>query len=306
MKFKLPDLSSKNARKRAKIILLISLASFVGILTLTFSYFTTSGSCTILCHSMRPQEASWKKSAHKNIPCMSCHAPPGGAVALTLEHIVASRFIPMEFVLGYHKPINSESEVSTHIEDERCYRCHNLETRKVTPTPGLNKMTSEAHLKHLDAGLHCTTCHNRVTHKAMDDGEIEYDKGEEAPDFKYKDFMQMKEGCLRCHSGEDTYKAKNGAVAPTACTACHPNEWEGLPLGHGKEWRKKEHGQLARQNFGYCLGNSSIDGKMPGCHAANATFNYKDDQPLCKQCHDSDAVKEFVSLAGSPPVDKSE
>lgn len=265
-------------RNKLIIILLTALAVFVGVLTLTFSYFTTSGSCTILCHSMRPQEASWKQSAHSNIPCMSCHAPPGGAVALTLEHIVASRFVPMEFIFGYHKPINSEGEVSEHIEDERCFRCHSPETRKFTPSPGI-KIDGQAHLKHLDAGLRCTTCHNRVTHKAMDDGNTKYEKGELGEKFKYKNFMTMDQGCWRCHSRFKPYKSsKNGAVAPTKCSTCHTKEFNTVPDYHkslgGKTWEQR-HGNIARKDIEFCQ----------NCHENEGELGQETGIKTCYSCH---------------------
>lgn len=299
---KFPNLKNKYAKKRATILGLTGLLVFVTLLTLTFSYTTTSESC-VLCHSMKPEFDAWEQSSHRRLPCMGCHMPPGGATALIWDHIKAGKFVPAEF-LGYHTPINPESEVSQHhISNEQCERCHDLETRKVTPSPQLAGMTSQAHLKHLDAGLHCTTCHNRITHRAMDEGKIEYEKGEEGNYFKYKNFMQMKDGCMRCHSGklEKPYKAKNGAIAPTSCTTCHPAGWEGLPLGHGDDWRKT-HPAMAKQKIGYCL-NPSTQGPTSGCHSAGATFNYEG-KTFCVSCHSSDEVKDFEKIAARQKTEK--
>lgn len=292
-RIKMPDLKNKYARKKAAIVGLTGLLVFISLLTLTFSYTTTSESC-VLCHSMKPEFEAWEQSSHRKLPCMGCHMPPGGATALVWDHIKAGKFVPAEF-LGYHTPINPESEVSQHhIENEQCERCHDLHTRKVTPSAQLAGMTREAHLKHLDAKLHCTTCHNRITHRAMDEGKITYDKGEEGLDFKYDNFMEMREGCMRCHSGKKPYKAPNGAIAPTKCTTCHPVGWEGLPIGHGDDWRK-EHPIAAKQKIGYCL-TPSEQGPTTGCHAAKSTFNYEG-RTFCNSCHSQKEVSNFEKLA---------
>lgn len=296
-RFKLPDLNNPLTKKRTILTLLTLLSVFIGALTLTFNYFDTAGSC-VLCHSMKPNYESWQKSSHAKLPCMSCHAPPGGALSLMMEHVLAGKLVVAEFVTGFHEPINAESEWSQeHMETDQCERCHDLETRVVTPSEAVPNMTSQAHLQHLAAGLRCTTCHNRIAHKTMDDGKIEYEKGEKGDSFKYENFMEMKEGCMRCHNAEKPYTAPNKATAPTACTTCHSKDWEGLPIGHVKGWRTKLHGKVAKSGFGYCLGNKSIDGKMPGCHAATAKFNSEDGKPICARCHDEELVGSFVNQA---------
>lgn len=296
-RFKLPDLSNPITKKRTILISLTLLSVFIGSLTLAFNFFDTAGFCNF-CHSMKPNYQAWQKSSHAKLPCLSCHLPPGGGLTLIKDHVLSGKLVIGEFVTGYEKPINPESLISQeHIEVEQCERCHDLETRVVTPSETVPNMTSQTHIEHLKAGLHCTTCHNRIAHKAMDDGTIEYDKGEEGPNFKYENFMEMKEGCMRCHNAEKPYTAPNKATAPTACTTCHSKDWEGLPIGHLKGWRTKQHGKIAKTNMGYCLGKKSIDGKTPGCHAATAKFNTEDGKPKCSGCHDEELVGSFVNQA---------
>jgi nitrate/TMAO reductase-like tetraheme cytochrome c subunit len=226
---------------------------------------------------------------------MACHLPPGGSATLIWDHVKAGKLVVAQ-IMGYEKPINPESEVSKDIETERCERCHDLETRKVTPSKSVPHMTSEAHLKHLAAGLTCATCHNRVAHAAMDSGEIDYDKKDKGPNFIYENFVEMKDGCLRCHNGEKPYTAPNGAIAPTDCTTCHTPDWEDMPIGHVGDWRS-QHGAVAKRDFKYCLGSISVKGETGGCHAANAKFNFQGDKPFCAQCHDKKKVSTFVKAA---------
>jgi len=291
------DLSSPVAKKRSLVIILTVLSVFVGILSLGIAYTDTAGFCN-LCHSMKPYYKALQKSAHGRFPCMACHAPKGGAGALTVEHVMSYQLLLAEYVTGYEKPINPENKWGIeHIEKEQCTRCHNLETRKVTPSESVPNMTSLTHIQHLKAGLRCTTCHNRIAHKALDDGEIEYEKEEKGPSFKYKNFLTMKDGCWRCHNPEKPYTAPNGATAPTGCTVCHSRKWKGLPVGHLEGWRTKVHGQVAQKNIGYCLGGKSINGKTSGCHAATAQFNTEDGKPLCARCHEKAIVESFVNKA---------
>lgn len=249
---------------------------FISLLTVSFSYFTTSESC-ILCHSMRAEYDAWEQSSHSQVQCMACHAPPGGALALIWDHIYAGRFIPAEF-LGYHTPINPKSEISSHIDNERCERCHAPDTRKFTPSPGL-MMTQKTHYRHAEIGLHCTTCHNRITHSAMDtDPAITYDKGHESKDFKYTNFMDMKYGCRRCHNLKtpwSTIVEGKKVTAPVGCAVCHPKSWKLMPPGHNSDWIKVHKFDAKKLGNTYCL----------KCHYEGAKFESDEGKTLCLECH---------------------
>lgn len=312
---------------RLAILLLALIAVFIGSLALVFNFTDTSFSCN-LCHSMKPEHQAWQKSSHAKLPCMGCHTPPGGAVELITEHIIASKFVPAEFITGYHKPINAESEWSQeHVEVEQCTRCHSPETRNFTPRTGIN-MDGKAHSKHLKAGLKCSTCHNRIAHKSMDDGTIEYDKGKEEKEFKYKDFMTMKEGCWRCHNRLKPFKSKvNGAVAPAKCSTCHTKKFNIKPDFHSDTAGKpfiKRHGKLARADLEFCQScheNKGEIGKETGiktcysCHKVEFPHDIKTkiasqnwsknhykvaDRSLCLKCHQENAPRPTDMEAKDP------
>lgn len=225
----------------------------------TFSNPTFCGSA---CHDGGPaQYKAWKKSSHSKITCYACHVEPG-LYPLFKEKILAGSSGVYGILTGnYEKPVNAESKLSEHIPNELCERCHDVETRKFTYSRGLIMN----HEPHLEAKLHCTTCHNRVAHLYITD----YKKGED-PRHKYKNFMDMEEGCFRCHSSQKPYTAPNGKTAPTACVTCH-NQDADLPIGHGKGWRT-QHADIAKRDFGYCFRCHEKEVFCERCHEKGVEF----------------------------------
>lgn len=282
---------------------------FLSILTLSFSYFTTSEFCNV-CHSMKGEYKSWEKSSHSKIQCLACHLPEGGGAAmLAWDHVKSGKLVVAEFITGYEKPINPKSEVSKHIENEQCERCHSPETRNFSPSPGL-MMTQKKHYRHVEIGLHCTTCHNRITHSAMDtDSDIKYDKGHEGEEFKYVNYMDMKYGCRRCHNFKSPWSTVvdgKKVTAPVGCANCHPKSWKQMPPGHNSDWIKTHKFEAKKLGFTYCL----------KCHYEGAKFQSDRGRTLCLECHptsweellnkakpkDSEMLKSKLSIIDKAPV----
>jgi len=290
--FKLSRLKDPLTKKRALIYLLILAAVLTLFTVATIGVTVTPYSCIAICHNMIPEYKTWEKSAHANVSCVACHTAPGGALTKIAEDVFVNLPIGIKHFTGYERPINHESKVAEHYEVERCFRCHNIKTREFTPSEGLT-MTSEAHQKHLKVGLVCTNCHNRITHKGAEDYEPIKTWAEEEEeiedDFRYKNFMDMQEGCLRCHRSKKP-KTLRGKTAPTGCTVCHPSSWKALPVGHAKGWRKG-HGPVAQQNFNYCF----------KCHDETAKFNFEG-KNFCLACHDAEALGKYQEAAKQQPL----
>lgn len=97
-----------------------------------------------------------------------------------------------------------------------------------------------SHAVHLNKGFKCEDCHLVPTHK---------------PDKIVKPTMQK---CFACHSQEA------GAVAPGACSACHPADFPLVPASHstagwipaanttGVKTVSAKHDELAKQDVTYC------------------------------------------------------
>jgi len=288
MKLKLPDLKDENSRFKA--LLLLGAVAFLALFLFAVAMPLASNPtfCGKACHNMAPEWETWKKSSHAAVTCYSCHGSRN-YVTFFKEKLLEDPIGAISSILDtYEKPINKEDEYSqTHLPANRCLRCHSPSKRKFTPRLGLN-ITSTMHLKHLDAGLQCTTCHNRITHLGAENYEPLKSEWEESKGFKYKNFLTMKQGCFRCHSGNANERnnetlaiIKNGKVPPKRCTTCHNSDFN-LPKGHNQfDWRKK-HGPVARQDFSYCF----------GCHDAGAQFD-NNGKPWCTLCHDDPKVASF-------------
>ncbi|RJQ32840.1 MAG: hypothetical protein C4562_02150 [Actinobacteria bacterium] len=269
-RFRLPDLS--DPKKKASFVLMIGAALVVllFVVAIAIPVFSNPTFCGLICHSQKADVLSWEKSSHANVTCYACHMQPG---LLNMFYMKAK-----DGVLGgyyevsgnYHKPINGESEYAKELPSVVCERCHNMANRSVTSTEGI----IINHKVHLDKNINCTICHNRVAHKrAPEFFKVAYN---EKVHRTYEDFMEM-EGCFRCHASKKKQKLselseeieENGwEEAPPACIACHPKNWEKLPVGHTTGWRKN-HKIEANKNINACY--------KVECHTKES---------LCNDCHE--------------------
>lgn len=283
MPLKMPDFSNPNVRLRT-MLYLGAVAIFLLFLTAAaLPLASNSEFCGRVCHSQVPEYKAWQNSSHSRITCYACHINPS-VIHLFEEKLTAGPIgIIDEVGDSFEKPINAKSEYSQeHLPSERCLRCHSPEVRTFTATRGLN-VTSKMHLKHLDAGLQCATCHNRIAHLGAENYEP---LKSWSPGFKYKNFMTMREGCWRCHTedvkfrDEETLKIVGDKKPPTNCSVCHNPKWNLKPAtgeyNHndvaGVPWRngKERHGKVAQKDFGACLGCHE---KKPGGGTATVLPN---------------------------------
>ncbi|TET52915.1 MAG: hypothetical protein E3J54_05455 [Actinobacteria bacterium] len=289
--------------------------------TLSLTLASNPAFCgSALCHDQQPEYQTWLDSSHANVPCYACHMPAKNAIGFILEKSKTGLLgMYEEFIVGVHRPINKDSLVGLeHIKKDVCERCHNMATRYVSPRPVFSrkmegkdtKKEKKYHSKHLAKGLNCTVCHNRVVHKEPTEEEATADsrkkeildvfkeyKGENEETKKkikhrYKDFLEMKE-CMRCHSSQKegnpeweemvkVFPEIKEANPPSACETCHDKGWEGLPVGHAKNWRA-EHGTIAKKDFGYCM----------ECHDKGKEFSKSEHEKFCINCHSKVQAETF-------------
>jgi len=217
----------------ALVAILFVAAAAIGI-------FSTSQFCGI-CHEMSGDIASLGESAHAKLTCYACHQSLS-VPNLLLHKVLAMKEVYYHFT-DFEKPINGHSHVATSggITNDNCEFCHSILTRKVTPSHGV----LIDHKVHLDKGVQCIYCHNRVAHP-----------NGEALGAEYEDFMTM-EGCARCHKQEESSKA------PGRCSACHPKGFELKPENHfakgffvrdarGQVVSAKGHAELKKEDPKYC------------------------------------------------------
>lgn len=176
---------------------------FLLLIVNSVSFFATSKYC-IICHEMKPEFTTWKKSRHKNVDCISCHLNNEGAVGFIFEDIESLREVKNHITGNYPRVINANSSVSKKIlTSKNCSRCHPQEQ----PIFVIGAKIRINHKKHKEAGISCPTCHNRVSHRG-------------ARGFNYLDGIRMMDGCMRCHTPRQG-KVVRGKTAPTSCSVCH-------------------------------------------------------------------------------------
>ncbi|WP_286977117.1 NapC/NirT family cytochrome c, partial [Candidatus Aquicultor secundus] len=160
-------------------------------LVLVVALFVTSapGYCNT-CHEMKSDYQAWKSSVHKTVDCETCHIGPG-AGNFIVGKVSALKEVYYHFTNTYQKPINKGSRISQEMPSSRCIPCHRSPGRVSTST-----LIFE-HDPHIEAGLRCPFCHNRVSHPGV--------KG-------YNSRIKMSL-CVDCHQKNEV---------STECTICHP------------------------------------------------------------------------------------
>jgi len=282
----IPDFTKPQTRKKFYII--AGAVVFLSLFTMFISGIPVSTNpslCGNLCHAPRFDYQTWQSSSHVEVPCFKCHGDRS-YIGIYKERIVEStRRLALTLTNTYEKPLNADSSYSKTIPSSRCLACHSPETRKFTGRRGL-RVSGEMHTKHLKAGLVCTTCHNRVAHRGGTTKK--YQKLTEGG-FKYKNFMDMGEGCLRCHSDDERFKDTEALdilgskVPPKGCRVCHEEGWDMRPKNgeanhlevRGVPWKNGviRHGKLAAKDFNSCFECHPADGvtakltksKLPNC-----------------------------------------
>ncbi len=290
-----PDLSDPKIRLKTVLYGGAAVLGVIFIMAISIPATSHPTFCGQVCHSMKREYVTWAKSSHSNITCTACHVEQGLGPLLHEKAIEGPLGLLDEFI-GAERPINIESKLGfEHMSKDVCERCHNMVTRKVTPSRIFNEKMYGAgkdkyHNKHLEKDIPCTICHNRVVHKDVNEPEVLKEAGY-ASDSKeakreYEDGMNMTEGCFRCHSPSEEKRNKelvekyDAEDAPRECSTCHNKKL--LPIGHKDNSWRSEHKVYAKKDLNYCF----------GCHGEKARFNYKD-KKYCTRCHAESLVESW-------------
>lgn len=192
------------ARRGIRIALIagaIVLAAGAAAAVPGWRYIKTDPDFCVRCHLMAEPAEKWRRSAHRNVACQTCHRAD----------------IFEEARLGWAAFIERKKEISPHarVPISICGECHLSEDprwRQIAATPG--------HREHFgERGLSCLECHAVKVHE----------------------FAATTESCGRCHSGQRValkemetthcfachdFAGKRGAVellpAAATCRECHP------------------------------------------------------------------------------------
>jgi nitrate/TMAO reductase-like tetraheme cytochrome c subunit len=175
------------------------------------------------CHEIKPLVDEWKRSAHKDTNCLSCHTSPGpkGYVKVVsqgsqdlLDQLHGDDTLPLE----------------TTLDDASCLSCHKRELR---PEELRQATLKVAHSKH--TGQRCTECHSGLAHprqfqsatqtKAQMDPHAAKDCQicHPSPEPAYL-HGQAKVECNSCHSAtipNHNLAQKQGTMQREGCIECH-------------------------------------------------------------------------------------
>lgn len=181
-----------------------------------------------------------------------------------------------------------------------CTDCHSDFNQFLAKSKVLTK--SFSHALHLNKGFKCEDCHAVPTHK---------------PDQIVKPQMQA---CFACHSQEAN------AIAPGACSACHPADFPLVPANHGGGgWLpganpgvvktvSARHAEMAKEDRKYCEmchAASFCDSchKTPMPHAADWQKTHPQTvksvgKQACATCHPAEYLCNDCHHPGYKPGDK--
>ena len=281
--------------KTKKKFLMVFLFIFVGIVALFWGTFqkTSSNEYCSSCHMMKPEFYTWHESSHSKVACVACHVEPGVLTKvkyklITLEEVFAS------LTGNYGIAIIS----TTPIPNATCTQCHDMNTRKVTPSGDL----IIPHSKHTLAGVSCTECHTGIAHGNIAEKRVtfttDYGKWDDSVGKSImsdlKNIRPYMDVCMTCH------KVRN---APINCGACHNTSM--IPSYHNTEaFKNGGHGVMAAKDIKVCDACHSYMSKDPvevskgnasafqqfltkdnGKPATMSASDYSKVNTFCKNCH---------------------
>jgi hypothetical protein len=213
----------RDPARRPRMIIWTVAASVAAVLVVIVALGVTSTYwfCANGCHKVQDDTiTAYNHSSHAEVSCMACHMPVNAdPVTFLLHKAEALGELYLTVTNNFRLPLNGESELSLEMDPKQCTQCHGS-NRAYTPSEGI----IIDHVVHADNDVSCTVCHNRVAHREDFELQLKDPKSGE-PNRKHADFMTMT-ACFRCHSQEAE------GIAPGACEACHPTDFELKPANH--------------------------------------------------------------------------
>lgn len=138
------------------------------------------------------------------------------------------------------------------VEDENtCSMCHSNPENPVSPSYIETYSQKFSHQRHVQAGLECQTCHEKVSRKT-EVGEY---------------ILPTMVDCMTCHESRSI---------STTCNTCHLKSEKLLPASHTSNFIHS-HSDLARMNVADISGDKNCN----TCHKVD----------FCQQCHEGDNLE---------------
>jgi cytochrome c nitrite reductase small subunit len=188
------------------------------------------------CHTIEPSYASWVRSSHQEVECVTCHVRPGLEGWLEDKAWKGTRDVAISLFGTPPAP----HDLRAHVDSAVCLSCHRhiLRVSEIAvrdlPPPVKDVGLIMSHRKHMDAfvergkGEGCTTCHAGVVHDrpikgypiVIPRGHVSADSKPWFPDYPEGSVLRGRAlaDCFRCHDGKTEHK---GTVLSRKCETCH-------------------------------------------------------------------------------------
>ncbi|ALC88789.1 cytochrome C [Bacillus sp. FJAT-18017] len=276
---------------------------FVGLEATSSSEFCSS------CHEMKPEYYTWKASSHGEVDCVNCHIEPG------VENLAKAKGNGIvELYKKQTQTYTAPIQMPKDIPDSACEKCHNMNSRQVTPSGDL----IIPHDKHTEKDIECVQCHSGIAHGKIAERKVTFKTDYEKWDIELgtammsdKKFTNPKmEKCMDCHIARKV---------TTECSACHTTNM--YPESHKRdEFKTETHGTLAGKEIKECnechkymsdkettlfndepahkqfLKTKKIETKKVNTH------EYAKENTFCKDCHTqrpASHIKGFIKSHGT-------
>jgi len=248
----------------------------VGVLALGFAVDTVTSSPRICgsCHEMTARVASWGRSAHGGIACVTCHQTPRPWFALPLRLADRTRLLARDVARhasgDYPDQIDYRVSGAAPMSDDVCLQCHDPKRKA---TSGFRIIID--HVAHAKRNGSCVSCHVRTAHPVDTRGAA----------------LSLMSACFTCHGTARTPKASG------RCDLCHPSDYELKPASHKVATWKNGHGKVALADLKQCElchAKSTCD----ACHGIEMPHPMgwskgrpghgdaaKKDRTVCAKCH---------------------
>ncbi|MBI0577696.1 NapC/NirT family cytochrome c [Neobacillus cucumis] len=300
------------ARSRYKLFKIMTISLFFIILFFSIGAVgvetTSSSSFCKTCHEMKPEYYTWKVSTHNEVDCANCHI---GSGVKNYAKAKANGLVQL-----YEKTTNTYTapiQMPKEIPNSACEKCHNMDTRQVTPSGDL----IIPHDKHLNKDIKCVQCHSGVAHGKVSERNVtfksDYDKWDTTLGksmMKNIKFRSPKmEDCIECHEARDV---------STECKTCHTSTM--LPKSHKQtSFKTENHGKLAEKDVRKCnschqfMSEEEIKDlqDLPASqqflstgtvqHKSVTAQEYAKENTFCKKCHTTRPKshgKGFITIHG--------
>lgn len=261
-----PRRSRLSAGRRRLLLIIGAVALALVVLVILPGYFATQPSFMARYPYLNVEYSTWAESAHKGVPCQSCHVPPG---------VISQGGYDLRMVGAFYVSLVAPDARLSKFETPTIAACEVCHANLITTSPsGDLKIPHRAHVDVLN--VPCARCHQYLVHQLSPEGKHTPTM---ATCLVCHDGQQAKNACSTCHTAKAAPPGHSGAdwlvVHPQKtteidCNKCH--QWKATwcadchlqrPTSHAADWRTS-HGAAVK-----------VRRNCEACHAA----------PFCVNCH---------------------